>query len=461
MIINKIISFQDGWKVLSENKTSQLEDIINSLHLISPTKIEEKILRRIKKDEYIKLNEPKKSRHLRSVPNVITSEWNDFMSKNGWPRKTIKANLFSKNDLFYKHFQKRTSLKLLIINNGMLANWVYIETQKSYEANLCDLSIIIVPMDSYREVHFSGRTGLNSFELLKAQIDDLSPITTDAPFVIIGFSDTESEIEIFDSISNNTNNQINSIDKCIEFSPEQYQAGMGILSYFGEVIKTKHPDIQAKVKIEQNGSLVRLHIETEDGTKEIIEKTLENYTRVIANQEPIETLFDNKLHIMALQNKLEIASMEVRQTRDMLALEREVSSARILSVEEEVLHLRSHIGNQMSIASQNSNIIETQAVTSNKIITELMGSSKMLLKDLIADKSMSSEVLEALDIIDKKLESNITPSDESEIKAAIEIINKNSPDIIDKLSTALKNTAYGVSGNVVYQWLITISNTVC
>lgn len=506
MFINKVISFQNGWQLLSENKSHLLQDIRNSLHSISKEKlisvinnqVEREIEREIKQENIIEeisiRNNIKRSfkskseitllvkeklhreygvldtdagssfsnppgYNTKSISTFISTNWRKAIIASGWSSYTIGRNIIKSSDLRIRHLKESISIRLLTRDNGILANWIYVETQKAHQAEICDITVLLVPMSSYKINFLSNRSSYTCFEELRVQFEDLCPIQSLAPFVIIGFSEVDSEIEVFGY--DNTDHNINTIEKCIEFSPEYYQAGMGILSYFGEIIKTKHPDIQAKVKIEQDGSLVRLHIETEDGTKEIIEKTLESYTRVIANQEPVETLLDNKLHIMKLQNKLDIASMEVRQTRDMLALEREVSSARLLSVEEEVLHLRLYIGNQMNLASQNSNIIEAHAATNNKIITELMGSSKMLLKDLMTGKSTNSDVLEALDIIDNKLQSDITSNDEYEIKAAIETINEKSPDIIDELGTALRNTAYGVSGNIVYQWLVTISNTVC
>ena len=267
--------------------------------------------------------------------------------------------------------------------------------------------------------------------------------------LLLVFSDIEKEIETFCSEwSEEVKSPINLIEKCIEFSPEHYQAGMGILSYFGEIIKTKHPDIQANVKIEQDGNFVRLHIETEDGAKEIIEKTLEDYTLVVSNQAPVETLLDNKLEIMALQNKLEIASMEVRQTRDMLVLSRDTSNLRVLSLEDEVQHLRSHIGSQLSLVRQSNGIIEMHAETNNKMVIGLVDSSQNFIQDLITRTSNNPEVREALNLINDKLESGIAENDESEIKAAIEIVNENSSTIFEGLEAALKNTAYGVSGNI-------------
>jgi hypothetical protein len=392
----------------------------------------------------------------------ITRSWNSHMKLNDWPFRITENSDSKKVDIYIKHLQERVSVKLIISEKANLANWIYAETKKIHEADVCDVSVILVPMNSYTQSYIGNQSAINTFESIKSNIEILSPIKALTPFVIIGFSHLKTEIKTYDSVWNeDTINPDNLIDKCIEFSPEHYQAGMGILSYFGEIIKTKHPDIQASVKIEQDGNFVRLHIETEDGTKEIIEKTLEDYTLVVSNQAPVEILLDNKLEIMALKNKLEIASLEVRHTRDMLTLSREHSNERVLSLEEDIQHLRSQIGSQMSLTSQGNKIIEMHAETSNKMVNGFVESSQYLIRDLITRTSNNSEVREALNLINNKLENGITENDEFEVKSALEIVNESAPSVFKDLKIALKNTAYGVSGNIAYKWLVDITNILC
>ncbi len=65
----------------------------------------------------------------------------------------------------------------------------------------------------------------------------------------------------------------NSIERCIEFPPQYQQAGIGILSYFSSYLSQQYPNSSARVKIEQNGTSVRMIIEAEDGTLETVEKS--------------------------------------------------------------------------------------------------------------------------------------------------------------------------------------------
>jgi hypothetical protein len=72
----------------------------------------------------------------------------------------------------------------------------------------------------------------------------------------------------------------------IEFAPEHFQAGVAILSYFGTVLRQKHPHTKATVRIEQDGLAVRLVIVSPDNETEVIEKTLSDYGLVMSGRMP-------------------------------------------------------------------------------------------------------------------------------------------------------------------------------
>ncbi|MCP4023838.1 MAG: pentapeptide repeat-containing protein, partial [Desulfobacteraceae bacterium] len=74
------------------------------------------------------------------------------------------------------------------------------------------------------------------------------------------------------------------INRSIEFPPEYKQAGISILNYFSEVLKTKYPDTNATVQIKQDGLKVIMTIDPGDGNKEIIEKALDEYGLVVRGQ---------------------------------------------------------------------------------------------------------------------------------------------------------------------------------
>ncbi|MCP4135413.1 MAG: pentapeptide repeat-containing protein [bacterium] len=110
----------------------------------------------------------------------------------------------------------------------------------------------------------------------------------------------------------------NSITRSIEFPPEYHQAGVSILNYFATVLRKKHPDMKAKVKIEQEGLKVTMIIESLEGKKEIIEKTLDDYNLVLKDAIPVEKFYDNPADVIELKNQLGIARLHVETQKNII-----------------------------------------------------------------------------------------------------------------------------------------------
>jgi Leucine-rich repeat (LRR) protein len=127
------------------------------------------------------------------------------------------------------------------------------------------------------------------------------------------------------------------IERSIEFPPEYWTAGNSILSYFSSILNAKYPDQNIKVRIQQEGLLLRMIIDTPEGQTETIEKTFNDYLMVISRQLPPENLLDSRKEIEALERKLEIAELELR-------LERRHSIKAIESLEMQISQLFSLIG---------------------------------------------------------------------------------------------------------------------
>lgn len=102
------------------------------------------------------------------------------------------------------------------------------------------------------------------------------------------------------------------IVRTIEFRQDHLQAGISILSYFGEILREKCPAANAIVRIEQDGFIVRMIIEFPDsGDREIIEKTLREYGEVATGRRAAENWLANEEQIRHLRHKLEIAIIEI------------------------------------------------------------------------------------------------------------------------------------------------------
>lgn len=149
-------------------------------------------------------------------------------------------------------------------------------------------------------------------------------------------------------------NEILRVERSIEFSPEYWQAGTSILSYFSHVLSVKYPSQKIKVRIEQEGLNLRMVIETSTGEREEIEKTLKEYGLVITGKLQPEKFLSDPSEVMALKNKLEVANLELRLTRDN-------SQQRIESLEVHVNRLYSIIENGLQTGNHVAGAIKTMA----------------------------------------------------------------------------------------------------
>ena len=130
------------------------------------------------------------------------------------------------------------------------------------------------------------------------------------------------------------------IIRTIEFKPQHYQAGLSILTYFNTIVSQKYPKNDVSVKIEQSGNVVKLIIETPDGNKVEIEKTLDQYGQVLKGEIPPEDLCLNPFEIMSLKNKLEIAALELRHAEKLHQICEQKNTERITELEFNVRHLQ-------------------------------------------------------------------------------------------------------------------------
>ncbi|MFS1466347.1 hypothetical protein BCU33_009765 [Vibrio lentus] len=455
MFVTRVISYLDGWDILKSQKAHALDDICTVLTQLTP-----KNLSHPKIKPY--------SRHTEGV-NPITPfsfmhatdyflkelQWNDYRV-----RPTEKGGFH----LYARNLKDGVSVRAMATDRMQsFPNWLFVEVPKLYESGATQVSVLLIPEEDVKSILDPERGLGPTFTLPRCGVllKDLSPLKMSSPFVVIGFSMQENLFEIeVDHIEPDESSVFidrNVIEKSIEFPPEHYQAGIGILSYFGDVLKAKHPDTKAKIRIEQGDGVVRLHIHTPNGNKEIIEKTLADYTLVVAEKAPPESLFEDKVQIMALENKLEIAKMEVRQTQNMLMLTQNSSHERVRSLEEEVSFMRNQLGIQLSHIEDQRVLTSTVVACNEKLVLCQTTSNEKMIDSLIEKAWSSRSVIESLEYIKGKLEGDLTDDDEDDIKKSISVIQENDPDLLLELRELLRNTVYGVSGNTVFQWLQSMS----
>ena len=198
--------------------------------------------------------------------------------------------------------------------------WLYTLAPIATRNGYIDIPIAAV-MLSQTEEALINRLGVMraEFERTVNELTALSPLSHGNPFIILGLSYELGPIDVIElqAESDVESRQI-VINRSIEFPSEYHQAGLGILNYFGTVLREKYPDHKAKVKIEQDGLKVRLIIESENGDREIIEKALQEYEMVVRGEAPPEALFESKAKVLELKSELRIAQVRIEGQRDII-----------------------------------------------------------------------------------------------------------------------------------------------
>ena len=113
--------------------------------------------------------------------------------------------------------------------------------------------------------------------------------------------------------------------RSIEFPPQYHQAGMGILSYFQTVLRDKYPDTEPAVTIEQRGTTVTMNIETPEGKRELIERTLEEFVLVVQGEVSPQQFLPEQDQRDRLETQLDIMMVHLRAAeRSLRSRDREI-----------------------------------------------------------------------------------------------------------------------------------------
>lgn len=221
--------------------------------------------------------------------------------------------------------------------------------------------------------------------------------------------------------------------RTIIFQPEFKQAGISILSFFSEIVSRKYPNLDVGIRIEQEGNKVTLIIETPSGEIEKIEKEFGDYGLVVTGKLKVDQYLPNQVDAMLLKHKLEIANLEIRQTRELLNSEREGFSKRIESLEEQIGFMRK-IFDKSQYENEQTSAVLRELATSN---SEEIGKVLFRIVDLLEQDSDID--LEAL-------------------KSQVTALAHQSPTIIMRLNELIiKGSIQGAAGNYLYAALTAVS----
>jgi uncharacterized protein YggU (UPF0235/DUF167 family) len=307
MIINTVISYKNAWGHFNQQHSEELQEILQAL-----PEFVESYLERERSNTII----------------FYRDIWEQKLVKRGWQK--VKREYRSSNGQRFSvgnigPLKNGISASISFGHIDFLNRWLFQQTTLAVKYQIAEIPILLLPTEEFGrriEDRFFNRL---SIEMCLRQLEPLTPLSHSYPFLILGYSDqpTLLEPEVIELESDplvDVSDIV--IDRCIEFPSEYYQAGLNILNYFGTYLREQYPDENAKVKIEQNGQIVRLIIETNDGEKEIVEKALEEYQLIVTGQKKPEEITTNQRLILELNSELRIAKYRMETQQDIIQVQR-------------------------------------------------------------------------------------------------------------------------------------------
>ncbi|MDK2633516.1 hypothetical protein QMZ93_09235 [Pantoea stewartii subsp. indologenes] len=313
MYINKVISYKNAWNEVTANYEKELYEALSSLNEYFndlPGKLAESA----------KSDSPGGRLTFRDI-------WDRLLYEKGW--EIIDRVHYSTEGV-------RINVgRMGPIKNGMSASlpfgaidnvsrWVFQQSTIAMKYGLIKIPLLLIPTRDLPRDTDNFMVRRENFEMNLEQLEALTPLSHQYPFLIVGYSNKEpvSDPKIIELASDSyVKSDSPAIDRCIEFPPEYHQAGLGILNYFGTYLREQYPAENAAVKIEQEGLNVRLIIETADGRSEVVEKALHEYELIISGAEPPEKFSSNDKLIIELRNELRIAKFRLESQQDMIGMQ--------------------------------------------------------------------------------------------------------------------------------------------
>nr|WP_320189862.1 hypothetical protein [uncultured Desulfobacter sp.] len=140
-------------------------------------------------------------------------------------------------------------------------------------------------------------------------------------------------------------------------------------------------------------------IEAEDGQKEIIEKELEKYGLVVTGAISPENYCQNSLEAMALKQKLELAALEVKHTKELMYTERKQYENRISTLEDIV-----HSMLQSNTTKRSNDITISFSNIGSPTITDKSSSHVTIEQKTVLEKNDISQLAELTRVIEKNLQ---------------------------------------------------------
>ncbi|WP_299256927.1 hypothetical protein [uncultured Kushneria sp.] len=361
MFIHKVISFKNSWNSTCEKNPSELSEIMDAL------------------DDFIAGRVEIETESGRKNPR---EEWEKSLYDRGW--ELIDRTHYSSDGRRINigrlgPTKKGLSVSFPFGSFDHLSRWLFQQSAVAVKHGLIKLPIMLIPIRDFARNANSPWMRRETFEMNLGQLELLSPLSHQYPFLIIGYSDhiMIEDPEIIELEADAYVEQNSSVvDRCIVFPPEYHQAGLDILNFFGTYLREQYPEESASVKIEQNGLNVRMIIETESGHSETVEKALHEYELIVSGVEPPEKFAKSDKLILELKNELRIAQFRLESQQDLIGMQN-----------NRIDQLLSIVGNGLSQKHQVSidfkpEITLSSNVAINHDIASALGSINELMEEL-------------------------------------------------------------------------------
>lgn len=325
MQLQQVISYGEAWKTLAEKYPLELAGIRSVISGLTA----DSIMAAQPLRGYSFSNEPGVTRYR------LDGYWSVALLSQGWTPSESAVRGVGVRPIHMTGLGHLKGLVSVVFqrHREITNRWLYTLAPIATRNGLIEIPIAVVMSARDDEILFGRRPGsMSLLERTKEELVALAPLSHTNPFLLLGIGSDDLELDVLELPSDETGmGRDVIINRSIEFPPEYHQAGLGILSYFGTVLREKYPNHNAKVRIEQDGLRVRLVIESENGDREVIEKALQEYELVVRGETPPEKFFENPVKVLELKNELRIAQVRIETQKDLIAYQgQEIASLRQL-----------------------------------------------------------------------------------------------------------------------------------
>jgi hypothetical protein len=456
MYVARVWSINNGLSFLVDNKPNEWEEITKVLNLLEL--------------EVIVSALDAAKREVGNIDNVAADYMNAFIRvvlnalNSEWPNPEEITNAHNDTLSPIKSSGSKNGVTVIpvgtnISNDGNFVHNILLKIPYYFTSGIAEVSVLLIPMQETLDlfntngITYSQIQNLPTEKVCREQLVKFGPISSKAPAAILFYSPTEPDNIVAEDIISLTIESVPSIERNIEFAPEYYQAGVGLLSYFGEVLRQKDPNTKAKVRIEQDGNTVRLHIVPPVGEAEIVEKQLEQFALVISEQAAPETLLSNQAHIIQLKSQLEMARLQVQTAQEIKQITDGVNAQRFAGLEKQVESLNMQLAAQLLQNNKVIDLVTQQASSHERMQAALLTHSGVLFKDLLEESRNNFQLLTAIQNLHQNLLSGLTTLDvEEQIKQALETVKQQKPGMLARIHTQVESAAMKAGAGATLGW---------